>query len=291
MRPTRSSTLGNRRRRAASRSPDTTACTPASARSTSCRSSRSAATMPRAAAALDARAFGAWWAETLRGTGVLLRRRRPSGTATFRSASRRVRRAAARLRAAGSASRARRDGSRRAPPLVAINCVLDDRRRCDRPRASRARCASETAALPGVRALGFLLERRAHGAGVDEPRSTSTAPGSRTRAGGARTTRNAAGPTVAVVELVGLVPAAELDRCSRDFLRVEPDSTPQRRRAIAGRGWSPGVPAGRTRARRWRGRGGRGRAGGGCGGAPARTSRPRCRTSRRAGARTRGTRP
>ena len=88
----------------------------------------------------------------------------------------------------------------------------------------------------------------------------------------------------------------ELDRCTDDFLQWSRHRRGRRRSKCGSARGRAGGPATRCRtapergSRRWRGRGGRARAGGGCGGVPARTCRPRSRTSRRGAGRTRGTR-
>ena len=93
-------------------------------------------------------------------------------------------------------------------------------------------------------------------------------------------------PPVAGAELVGLVPARGARRRSTAGplgrrSTSAPDRTIEARLGRCGR-WLEPVRRGRRR------RGGRGPAGGGCGDAHARSSRPRCRTSRRWPGRTRG---
>ena len=145
----------------------------------------------RAAAALDARAFGVWWSETLRGTGVLLRRRRRAEPRPSVGASRRIRCAAARLRAAGSASRARRDGGGRAPPSsrstassrpTTLRLPRAIATRGARARRWRARRARARVPARASRTRAGVDERDRPGARRDRGRVH----------GGARTTRNAA---------------------------------------------------------------------------------------------------
>jgi glutamate formiminotransferase len=103
------------------------------------------------------------------------------------------------------------------PPLIAVNCALVT---ADVAVAQRiARCVRERdGGLPGVRALGLWLPTvgRAQVSMnlVDLPRT-----GLERACVEVRALARAAGTEVADVELVGLVPAAELERCSAEFLR------------------------------------------------------------------------
>jgi glutamate formiminotransferase len=103
------------------------------------------------------------------------------------------------------------------PVLVALNCELSD----DDLEVARsvARAVRERdGGLPGVRALGFALasKRRAQVSMnlVDLP-----ATGVETAVATVRREAERSGREVAAVELVGLLPAAELERCSPEFLR------------------------------------------------------------------------
>ena len=105
-------------------------------------------------------------------------------------------------------------GARR--PLVAVNCWIDTD---DRSLAAAVAAAvrERDGGLPGVRALGFTLASRA----VDQV-SMNLVDLERTGLEAActavRTLVTARGGNVRKVELVGLVPAAELARCSDEFL-------------------------------------------------------------------------
>ena len=102
------------------------------------------------------------------------------------------------------------------PPLVAINCVLVTRD-VDIARRIARRMRDRDGGLPGVRALGFLLEseRRAQVSMnlVDLDRT-----GVQEACLQVRDLALAEKTEVARVELVGLLPRRELDRCSDEFL-------------------------------------------------------------------------
>ena len=284
-----------------SRSPATTACTRGSVRSTSCRSSALGGTdAERAQAADAARDFGAVVGGDARRSGVPLRRRRPRRARSSAHPARRVHDAPTRLRSGRAASDARRDrgrspqAARRDQPL-ARDAATSRWRVASRGemRERRRRAAGRARARPHARVEGAA-------AGVDEPgrprphRHRGRVP---PRCGSSRVRERT---EVASVELVGLVPPPELDRCSDGFLAwagLDASTSRSKPASAAGPagGRAPTRPgsAGERRSRRprrWRGRAGRGRAGGGCDGAPARTSRPRSRTSRRGAVRTRGIR-
>jgi glutamate formiminotransferase len=101
-------------------------------------------------------------------------------------------------------------------PLVAINCELpgDD----VSVAAAVARAVRERdGGLPGVRALGFPLPSRGRvqvSMNLVDLAATGVEAALSAVAGEARRR----GSDVVAVELVGLVPAAELDRCSPEFL-------------------------------------------------------------------------
>jgi glutamate formiminotransferase len=118
------------------------------------------------------------------------------------------------------------------PVLVAINCELD---RDDRALAiGIARAVRERdGGLPGVRALGLRLASRARVQVsmnvVDLSRS-----GVQVACEAVREHARAAGADVAGVELVGLLPASELGRCTPGFLAwsgLGPDQTIEARLA------------------------------------------------------------
>jgi len=121
------------------------------------------------------------------------------------------------------------------PVLVAVNCELD---RDDLPLAREIahQIRARDGGLPGVRALGLALpsvrcaQVSMNLVALDETGVQETCELVRTHA-------RAAGSDVARVELVGLVPAAELDRCDADFLEwsgLGPEQTIEWRLARAG---------------------------------------------------------
>lgn len=125
-------------------------------------------------------------------------------------------------------------------PLVAVNLMLVTRDVVVARRIAR-RMRERDGGLPGVRALGFLLEseRRAQvSLNLVDLRRTGLEEACLHVRDLARAERT----EVAAVELVGLVPRAELDRCSDDFLAwsgIDADSTVEAR---IGRG-PRGLPA------------------------------------------------
>jgi glutamate formiminotransferase len=117
------------------------------------------------------------------------------------------------------------------PILVALNCELSagDEGRADLAVArSVARAVRERdGGLPGVRALGFELASKGR-AQVSMNLIDLTATGVETACEAVRREAERHGRSIAAVELVGLLPAAELERCSRDFLvwsGLSPDQT------------------------------------------------------------------
>ena len=286
---------GRARSPTTSRSSDTPACTRASARSTSCRSSRSggdagASRRPRRTRS----AFGALVGRDVTRCRCFFyddadaRRAATLPHACGATRSRRARPTSGRARRIPTLG-ATAVGAR--APLVAINCVLDAGDVDDRPRDRTA--SPRTRRRPARRARARLLPRAAAHApqvsmnlidldrtGIEDActaraRTLAATPRDRRRGGrarrpGARRPSSTAAPTTFLA-------------WSRTRRRASTIEAP-----ASGR-WRPGDRS--TRARRWRCRGAPARAGGGCGGAPARTCRPRSRTSRRAAARTRGSRP
>jgi glutamate formiminotransferase len=71
--------------------------------------------------------------------------------------------------------------------------------------------------LAGVRALGFMLESRGH-AQVSMNLTALERTGLQAACTRVRDLARASAVDIARVELVGLVPAAELARCDREFL-------------------------------------------------------------------------
>jgi glutamate formiminotransferase len=105
-------------------------------------------------------------------------------------------------------------GARR--PLIAINCVLVSRDIADARRIART-MRERDGGLRGVRALGFYLPdlRRAQ---VSMNLTDIDRTGMQDACLHVRELAKQIGTDVADVELVGLVPRRELDRCSDDFL-------------------------------------------------------------------------
>lgn len=119
-------------------------------------------------------------------------------------------------------------------PLVAVNCWLDD------PDPARAQAVAREVrerdgGLPGVRALGLAVP----GAGATQVSMNLVdldRCGIETACTEVRRRVEAAGATVTQVELVGLMPADEMVRCSADFLAwsgLGPDHTIEARIASA----------------------------------------------------------
>jgi glutamate formiminotransferase len=170
----------------------------------------------RAQAADAARNFGTWWAETYAVPVFLYDDADPGGRDLPE-----IRRGAFKTRRPdfGPAEPhptlgATAVGARR--PLVAINLVL-----VTRDVAVARRIAHDVrernGGLPGVRALGFLLESEGRPQVslnlVDLDRT-----GVEAACLAVRELARRAGTDVGAVELVGLVPRADLDRCSDEFL-------------------------------------------------------------------------
>ncbi|HYU38379.1 MAG TPA: glutamate formiminotransferase [Acidimicrobiia bacterium] len=103
------------------------------------------------------------------------------------------------------------------PELVAVNCVLDDE---DVELASRIAhdVRERGGGLPGVRALGFELASRRR-AQVSMNLTELAATGIEQACTEVRRLARGAGTSVAGVELVGLLPRAEFERCSPEFRR------------------------------------------------------------------------
>ncbi|HEX5585823.1 MAG TPA: glutamate formiminotransferase [Acidimicrobiia bacterium] len=102
------------------------------------------------------------------------------------------------------------------PVLVAINCELDrDDLALARTIASTVR--ERDGGLPGVRALGLRLASREH-VQVSMNLVALDQTGVQAACETVRARAHDRGAAVTRVELVGLVPAAELDRCTPEFL-------------------------------------------------------------------------
>lgn len=128
------------------------------------------------------------------------------------------------------------------PVLVAINCELTAGPGGLDGDVAVARAVARTVrerdgGLPGVRALGFALESKGR-AQVSMNLTDLGATGLEAACGAVRRAALERGGEVTAVELVGLVPAAELDRCSREFLawsRLGPERTIEKRLEETGR--------------------------------------------------------
>ena len=101
-------------------------------------------------------------------------------------------------------------------PLVAVNCILVTRD-VEVARRIAKRLRGRGGGLPGVRALGFLLDTEAR-AQVSMNVTDLAQTGIQEACLHVRELAHAERTDVARVELVGLVPRAEIDRCSDDFL-------------------------------------------------------------------------
>jgi glutamate formiminotransferase len=120
-------------------------------------------------------------------------------------------------------------------PLIAVNCELarDD---LQLARAIATRVRERGGGLPGVRALGLHLDsagRAQVSMNLVAPERTGLQRACRTVDALAR----AAGTSVSRIELVGLVPAAELARCDDEFRAwsgIGPDDTIEGRVAARG---------------------------------------------------------
>ena len=118
------------------------------------------------------------------------------------------------------------------PVLVALNCELatgGDGLDADQAvaRAVARAVRERDGGLPGVRALGFALASKGR-AQVSMNLVDLAATGVETACAAVRREAGRYGTEVAGVELVGLLPAAELERCSPEFLGwsgLPPDST------------------------------------------------------------------
>lgn len=112
------------------------------------------------------------------------------------------------------------------PPLVAVNCWLD-RDDLALARELAAQVRERDGGLPGVRALGLALGSRGR-AQVSMNVTRLEACGVERACTAVRRLAYEGGADVERVELAGLLPAAELDRCSpefRDWSGIGPDDT------------------------------------------------------------------
>jgi glutamate formiminotransferase len=128
------------------------------------------------------------------------------------------------------------------PVLVAVNCALD-RDDVELARRIAHDVRERGGGLPGVRALGFELASRGR-AEVSMNLTDLSATGVERACVEVRRLTRGAGADVAGVELVGLLPRAELDRCSDEFRRwagLSDDQTIEGRLASRTSGRKPGV--------------------------------------------------
>jgi len=112
------------------------------------------------------------------------------------------------------------------PPMVAVNCWLDSPEVAVAQRIA-ATVREQHGGLPGVRALGFTIPS-AGATQVSMNLVDLGATGLDAACTEVRRLAEAAGAQVTRVELVGLVPAVELARCSQPFLEwaaLGPDVT------------------------------------------------------------------
>jgi len=196
----------------------------------------------RAQAADEARAFGEWWANEFAVPVFLYddadpeQRDLPSARSTsFRSRSPDFGPSTPHARLGATAVGARR-------PLVACNCVLVSRDISVARRIARE-MRERSGGLRGVRALGFYLPE-ARRAQVSMNLVDLDQTGVQDGCLHVRALAQRYGTDIASVELVGLIPRRDLDRCTDDFLqwsRLDAESTIEVR---VGKGprWWPGDP-------------------------------------------------
>jgi glutamate formiminotransferase len=129
-------------------------------------------------------------------------------------------------------------GARR--PLVAINCMLVSDE-VDKARRIARRIRESDGGLPAVRALGFMLDTAGR-AQVSMNLFDLDRTGVEHACRAVRVEARKEHTDVAEIELVGLVPSRELDRCSDEFLRwsrLDASCTIEGRVGIGPR-WLPG---------------------------------------------------
>jgi glutamate formiminotransferase / 5-formyltetrahydrofolate cyclo-ligase len=199
-------------------------------------------TVEREQAAEAARAFGEWWANEFAVPVFLYddadpdQRDLPSARSTsFRRRAPDFGPAEPHPRLGATAVGARR-------PLVAVNCVLVSRDISVARRIARE-MRERSGGLRGVRALGFFLPEASR-AQVSMNLVDLEQTGVQDGCLHVRALAQRYGTDVASVELVGLIPRRDLDRCTDDFLqwsRLDAESTVEAR---VGKGprWWPGDP-------------------------------------------------
>jgi glutamate formiminotransferase len=173
-------------------------------------------TAERTQAAEEARAFAQWWAETGEVPVFLYDDADPEGrdlpharSHAFKSRAPDFGPGAPHPRLGATAVGARR-------PLIAINCVLVSRDVSIARRIARM-MRERDGGLRGVRALGFALPD-ADRVQVSMNLTDIDRTGVQDACLHVRELAQELGTDVAAVELVGLLPRRELDRCSDDFL-------------------------------------------------------------------------
>lgn len=196
----------------------------------------------KAQAAQEARAFGAWWADNYAVPVFLYDDADPQGRDLphARSHGFKARKPDFGPGTPNSKLGATAVGARRV--LVAINCALVTRDVAIARKIARM-LRERDGGLRGVRALGFYLPdvRRAQ---VSMNLTDIDYTGIQDACLTVRSMAQRFGTDVAGVELVGLVPRRELDRCSDDFLtwsRIDATSTIEARVGHGPRWW-PGDP-------------------------------------------------
>ncbi len=123
-------------------------------------------------------------------------------------------------------------------PLIAINCVLVSRDIADARRIARS-MRERDGGMRGVRSLGFYLSDRRR-AQVSMNLTDIDHTGMQDACLHVRELAQRIGTDVAEIELVGLVPRRELDRCSDDFLvwsGIDATSTIEARIGLGPRSW------------------------------------------------------
>ncbi len=191
----------------------------------------------------EARAFGKWWAEHAQVPVFLYDDADPRGrdlphvrAQAFKARQPDFGPAAPHAELGATAAGARR-------PLVAINCVLATPDVAVARRVARS-VRERDGGMPGVRALGFFLPEAGR-AQVSMNLTDLDRTGVQEACLHVRDVAVQLRADVAGVELVGLLPRRELERCSDDFLTwsgIDPASAIEVR---IGRGprWWPGDPS------------------------------------------------
>lgn len=196
----------------------------------------------RAQAAAEARAFGAWWADEYGVPVFLYDEADPEGrdlpharTHGFKARTPDFGPATPHATLGASAVGARK-------VLIAINCVLVSRD-VSIARRIAVQMRERSGGLPGVRALGFYLPdaRRAQ---VSMNLTDVERTGVQDAVLHVRALAKRLGTDVASVELVGLLPRRQLDRCTDDFLVWSGLDATATIEARVGNGprWWPGDP-------------------------------------------------